>query len=93
MVVRMSASETPRHVRGSALDALFFAHPRQQNETYVEHFKAASKVALMSGVGAVFMMVHALVPGVNLFEAIGTYSTTYYGVIVDLLSRNAKMKN
>lgn len=75
---------------GNPMDSMFFEHPREQGETYVEHFKVASKISIMSMVGGIFMMVHAFVPGVNLFEVIGTYSTSYYGLILDKLSRKQK---
>lgn len=69
------------------MDALFFRHPREQNETYVEHFQAAAEIAVMSGIATAFMAIHAVVPGINLFEIMGTYSETYYGLIVDRLTK------
>ena len=69
------------------MDALFFEHPREQNETYFEHFKAAAKIAVMSGIGTLFIAVHAVVPGINLFDIMGTCSTSYYGLVVERLSK------
>ena len=89
----MNAHGTSSHLTDSPLDRLFFRHPREQGETYLEHFKVASRLAVMSGVGAICMIVHAIVPGVNLFETIGTCSTTYYRNILDMITRNSKNKS
>ena len=90
MGILKQSTSGPQYFRETPLDTLFFKHPRQQGETYIEHFKVASKISIMSGVGAFFMMVHAFIPGINLFEVIGTYSTTYYGLILDKITRNTK---
>lgn len=76
--------------RNGTLDAMFFRHPREQGETYVEHFKVASRLSIMSMVGGIFMMVHAFIPGVNLFDVMGTCSESYYGLILDRLHRKQK---
>ena len=77
----------PLYSRGSVLDELFFRHPREQNETYIEHFKVAFNMGFLSCVGAVYFFVHAFVPGINLFETMGTSSSTHYRLIMDMISR------
>ena len=87
-----SKNSTVYYNPNSVIDALFFRHPRQQNETYIEHFKTASKIGFMTFVASFFMGVHALVPGINLFETIGTTSPEYYDNIIQLITRKNKIK-
>jgi len=44
-------------------DELFLKHPREVNESYVEHGIGALQMACWSGVGAMALTIHAIVPG------------------------------
>ena len=85
-----SKNNTVYYNPSSRLDNLFFRHPREQNETYIEHFKTASKIGFLTFVASFFMIVHALVPGINLFETIGINSNEYYSNIIELINRKKK---
>lgn len=53
-------------------DELFLKHPREVNEGYVEHGIGALQMAFWSGVGAMVLTIHAIVPG--LFPDYGSAS-------------------
>ena len=54
------------------IDELFLKHPRENNEDYVSHGWGALQMAFHSGIGAMALSVHAIVPG--LFPDFGSRS-------------------
>ena len=73
------------------IDKLFLEHPRMQGETYFQHMKVATKIGLKFGVASTFVLIHAVVPGVDLFDMyLDTTSTNYIQGILDTINRSSK---
>ena len=54
------------------VDDLFFKHPREVNESYLQHGMGALQMAFWSGVGSLALTIHAIIPG--LFQDFGSES-------------------
>ena len=54
---------------------LFFEHPKAVGETYLQHFKSATSIGNKMMFFGVAEYVHAIVPGIDLFKAVGTSSS------------------
>ena len=73
---------------GRCIDKLFLEHPREQKETYFEHMGVALCISVRLLMASSFVFVHAMVPGVNLFETIyRTSSTKFLNAIVGTIKR------
>ena len=70
------------------LKNLFTNHPRQQDETYLEHAKFALSVAGRCFVFSVFLFIHALFPFFTAPKAFDLYSTRKYLTTSVLPERN-----
>ncbi len=74
----------------------FLAHPRQQGETYFQHMGVALCIGARLYIASNFAVIHALVPGVDLFQTVyNTTSKEYIGSIIDTIARSntSKTKN
>ena len=73
------------------IDKLFLEHPRIQGETYFQHMKVATKIGLKFGIVSTFTLIHAVVPGVDLFDKyLNTTSTNYIKGILDTINRSSQ---
>jgi len=78
---------------GRCVNKLFLEHPRVQGETYLQHMKTAVDIGARFGLASVFMLVHAAMPGVNLFESVlKTTSTEYINEVVETINRVSQPK-
>lgn len=78
---------------GRCVNKLFLEHPRVQGETYLEHMKTAVDIGTRFGLASIFTFVHAVIPGVNLFESVlKTTSTEYINEVVETINRVSQPK-
>lgn len=74
---------------GRCVNKLFLEHPRVQGETYLQHMKVAGSIGAKFGIASIFSFVHAVIPGVNLFESVlRTTSTEYINGITETINRS-----
>ena len=79
---------------GRCVNRLFLEHPRAQGETYLQHMKVATDIGLRFGVASVFTLVHAFIPGVNLFESfLETTSSKYINDTLEIINRSPKIED
>lgn len=52
----------------------FLEHPRQQNETYIQHFKMATSFGTRLIKYGLYEYIHAFIPSIDMFRKKGTTS-------------------
>ena len=67
----------------------FLAHPRQRGETYFQHMGMALCIGTRLYIASNFTVIHALVPGIDLFQTVyNTTSKEYIASIIDTITRS-----
>jgi hypothetical protein len=69
-------------------NTLFFDHPKSVGETYFQHFKKAFFFGNKLLAFAIAEYIHALIPGIDIFKAMGTTSCDE----IDKLSATLKQR-
>jgi len=66
---------------------LFIEHTKTVGETYCQHFKSATSIGNKMLFFGVAEYIHAVVPGIDLFKAVGTSSSKEIDDLANTLSK------
>lgn len=66
---------------------LFFEHPKAVGETYLQHFKNATSIGNKMVFFGVAEYIHAVVPAIDLFKAVGTTSSKEIDDLANTLNK------
>jgi len=70
---------------------MFLEHPHSRGETYCEHMKNALCISSRMFIASQFSLIHAFIPGVDLFSTVfQTTSTEYINSINETINRTKK---
>jgi hypothetical protein len=69
------------------IDKLFFDHPREKKETYCEHMSQAFTIGFYLLTASYAIVVHGIIPGVDLFRSFGTTSEEFLTSIIGNIKR------
>ena len=72
------------------MNRLFLKHLKEQNETYTKHFCVAASIGVSSCFFGIAQIIHAFIPGIDIFKIHGTTSEKCLNDIIKKINRNKK---